>query len=188
MSYEVEGSRFPNGGRIEFTVVTNETDDSAGGGSGTPAIRAEFTLGHLEEITIKGLPDGTQIKTVQIGGDERYETKIDGILDPTRTAERAIEHADVRIDYANGYYSTPEPEPEPEPTPEPEPEQEPEPEPEPTPEPEPEPEPDVEIDEPETPLDDIPDTGDSKTTALWFALSALSLFGIAMILRKKKEN
>ena len=103
MSYEVEGSRFPNGGRIVFSEVTNETADSAGGGSGTPAIRAEFTLGHLEEITIKGLPDGTQIKTVQIGGDERYETKIDGILDPTRTAERAIEHADVRIDYANGY-------------------------------------------------------------------------------------
>ena len=178
-SFEVEGSRFPNGGRIVFSEVTNETADIAGTGSGTPAMKAEFILGHLEEIKIKGLPDGTVIKIVQVGGDERYETKIDGTLDPTRTADRSVEHADVRVDYANGYYSAPEPEPEPEP-------EQPETTPEPTPEPVPEP--DEEIEEPETPLDNIPDTGDSRTTALWFALSALSLFGIATILRKKKEN
>ncbi|MBQ7460431.1 MAG: hypothetical protein IJS72_03570, partial [Oscillospiraceae bacterium] len=176
-SFEIEGSRFPNGGRIVFSAVTNESADTAGTGSGTPAMKAEFILGHLEEIKIKGLPDGTVIKIVQVGGDERYETKIDGTLDPTRTADRAVEHADVRVDYANGYYSAPEPEPEPEPEPVPEPD------PEPTPEPKPDPE--EEIDEPENPFDNKNDTGDNDQTGIWLSLTVFSLFGLAVIVRKK---
>ena len=182
-SFEVEGSRFQNGGRIVFSAVTNESADSAGTESGTPAMKAEFTLGHEQEIKIKGLPDGMKIKIVQTGGDERYETKIDGTLDPTRTAERAVEHADVRVDYANGYYSEPEPVPEPEPEPDPEPTPEPEPDPEPTPDPE------TDIEEPETPLDCAPDTGDDGVTVLWFALAAFcGAAAIALILPKRKNN
>ncbi len=193
-AYEVEGSLFPNGGRIVFSAVTNETEDSAGGGSGTPAITAEFTLGHEQEIVIKGLPDGTEIKIVQSGGDERYETKIDGVLDGTRTADRAIKASDVRVDYANGYYSTPETEPAPEPAPEPTPE--------PTPDPEPDPnggnqsgmynassDPKEDIDDSETPFDVISDTGDSRLTAVWISLALLSaVFAFALLLPKKKKN
>jgi len=62
--------------------------------------------------------------------------------------------------------------------------------PEPPVEPEPpvQPEPPVEIEEPEIPLEEMPDTGDNSSTALWLALSLLSLAGIATIIRKKKEN
>lgn len=186
-SYEIEGSRFPNGGVIEFEPVTNDSADSAGTGSGTPTIRAEFTLGHLQEIKIKGLLDGTVIRIVQTGGDSRYETKIDGTLDPTRTADRAVEHADVKVDYANGYYSDPEPDPAPEP------------EPEPTPEPEPEPVAgdgqgngdsetgELDIEDEDTPLDNAPNTGDSESNVIWISIAALCIFAIFMVLLPEKK-
>lgn len=123
-SFEVTGSRYPNGGSLRFSAVRPDEDNAAGGGSGASSISATFTLGHEENIVIKGLPDGTKINIIQTGGDERYETKIDGTLEPSRAAERAVKSADVRIDYANGYTSSepgPGPDPGPDPGPEPDP-------------------------------------------------------------------
>jgi len=194
-SFEVTGSRFPNGGTIRFTAAAAGGSNFSGSSSGTDKITATFTLGHEQDITIKGLPDGTQIKIVQTGGDERYETKIDGTLDPTRTADRAVAGADVKVDYANGYYSDPEPPTPDPPTPDPPTPEPPTPEP-PTPEPPaptPTPNPEEDIPDDPTPLDpgdweDLPATGLS-----WWPIPVLVLVGGALIFiglkaRKKTQK
>ena len=167
-SFEVEGTRYPNGGQLFF-----ERNNS---GSGTQTKSATFKLGHEEEIKIIGLPEGTLIKIIQIGGDERYETQIDWTPAPSRTADRAIIESDIIVNFENGYTGS-----EQEPAQDQETHDE-------EADKEADKEADEEIIEPEIPLDDMPDTGDEHVTVLWIAFLVLSLFGIALILRNKKAT
>ena len=112
--YEVIGSRYDRGATIVFEPVSNDSPNSAGGGSGEAALKATFTLGHDETVTIKGLPDGTEYNLIQSGGDSRYETKVNGTLKGDRTATGTFDGDNVTVAFANGYTtSTPTPPPPP---------------------------------------------------------------------------
>jgi len=110
---EVEGSRYPAAGKLRFTAVGESQTGSAGSGSGNASIRATVELSGGEEIKIKGLPDGTKITIVQSGGDEHWETQIDGETVKNRTVNKTVAGSDVTVSFTNVYSEEIEDQPKP---------------------------------------------------------------------------